>query len=143
MSVKGKESVVSEDESPKKLVASKVPTLKPAFKAGGTVTAANSSSLNDGAAALVLASASWAKARGLKPLARIAGFGDAAKQPVEFTTAPALAIPRALKHAGLTQKQIQYYEINEAFAVVNLANMKVSHTATASPAPSLLCVRCC
>ncbi len=126
VSVKGKESVISEDEGPKKLIAAKVPTLKPAFKSvGGTVTAANSSALNDGAAALVLASASWAKARGLKPLARIRGFADAAKQPVEFTTAPALAIPKALKHAGLTAAQVSAYEINEAFSVVNLANMKV------------------
>lgn len=125
VTVKGKETVVSEDEGPKKLIKEKVPTLKPAFKKDGTVTAANASALNDGAAALVLANGAWAKARGLKPLARIVGYGDAEKQPVEFTTAPSLAIPKALKHAGLTAKDIAFYEINEAFSVVNLANIKL------------------
>lgn len=125
VTVKGKETIVSEDEGPKKLIASKVPTLKPAFKPNGTVTAANASALNDGAAALVLANGAWARARGLKPLARIVGYGDAEKQPIEFTTAPSLAIPKAIKHAGLTAKQISFYEINEAFSVVNLANTKL------------------
>jgi acetyl-CoA C-acetyltransferase len=111
------------DERPGSLKLDKVRTLKPAFqKDGGTVTAANASSLNDGAAALVLASGAWAQGRGLKPLARIIGWGDAQQAPVWFTTAPALAIPIALDRAGLTIKDVDYWEINEAFSAVALAN---------------------
>ena len=91
----------------------------------GTVTAPNSSPLNDGAAAVVLVSEAKVKELGLKPIAKILGWGDAAHQPSKFTTAPALAIPKALKHAGVTQDSIDAFEINEAFSVVALANMKL------------------
>lgn len=111
------------DERPGSLKLDKVRTLKPAFqKEGGTVTAANASSLNDGAAALVLASGAWAEGRGLKPMARVIGWGDAQQAPVWFTTAPALAVPIALRRAGLEVKDVDYWEINEAFSAVALAN---------------------
>lgn len=100
--------------------------MKPAFIPGsGTVTAPNSSPLNDGAAAVVLVSEAKVKQLGLKPVAKICGWGDAAQQPSKFTTAPSLAIPKALKHAGLTQDAVDAFEINEAFSVVALANMKL------------------
>lgn len=89
------------------------------------MTAANASSLNDGASAMILMSASKAKDLGLKPLARIVGFDDAAQAPMDFTTAPALAIPKALKMAGMTASDVDYYEINEAFSVVALANLQL------------------
>jgi acetyl-CoA C-acetyltransferase len=88
-------------------------------------TAANASPLSDGAAALVLASEEYVQKNNLKPIAKILGWGDAAHSPAKFTTAPALAIPKALKHAGVTESQIDAYEINEAFSVVALANMKL------------------
>lgn len=116
---------VSEDEGFRKLNASKVPTLRPAFKKDGSVTAANSSTINDGASSLVVASREFVDRVNAKPLARIVGFGDAAHAPIEFPTAPALAVPRALAMAGLSVKDIDYWEINEAFAVVVLANMKL------------------
>jgi len=125
LTIKGVETVVSEDEGPRKLRKDKVPTLKPAFAKEGTVTAANSSSLNDGAAAIVLASAEYAQSKGLKPLARILGYADAQQLPVEFTTAPAKAIPLALARAGISLEQVDAFEINEAFAVVALANQKL------------------
>lgn len=105
----------------------KLKSIKPAFKAdgSGTVTAPNASPLSDGAAALVLASEAAVKAHGLRPLARIRGWGDAAQAPSKFTTAPALAIPKALRHAGVQMAQIDAFEINEAFAVVALANLKL------------------
>lgn len=100
--------------------------MKPAFIPGtGTVTAPNSSPLNDGAAAVVLVSEAKVKELGLKPIAKILGWGDAARQPSKFTTAPSLAIPKALKHAGVTHESIDAFEINEAFSVVALANMKL------------------
>ena len=99
-------------------------TLRPAFKKDGTVTAANASTLNDGAAAMVVMSGKMARERGVKPLFKISGFGDAAKEPVEFTTAPADAIPRALKHANMDLKDVHFHEINEAFSVVALVNAK-------------------
>jgi len=123
--LKGISKVVNVDENIFKLNPQKVPTLKPAFKSGGSVTAANSSALNDGAAALVLSSATYATNHGLKPLARILSYADAEKAPIEFTTAPALAIPKALERAGLSARDVDYYEINEAFAVVALANIKL------------------
>jgi len=89
------------------------------------VTAANASPLNDGGAAVVLASEEEVKKRGLKPIAKILGWADAAQNPSKFTTAPAIAIPKALKHAGITQDQVDAFEINEAFSVVALANMKL------------------
>lgn len=100
--------------------------MKPAFiPNGGTVTAPNASPLNDGAAAVVLVSEAKMKALNLKPLAKILGWGDAAKAPNKFTTAPALAIPKALKHARIDEKTVDAFEINEAFSVVALANLKL------------------
>jgi len=125
VSVKGKKTLVDTDENPAKVLPAKVPTLKPAFKATGSVTAANSSSLNDGAAALLVVSPEFARAHNLKPLARILGYADAAKAPVEFTTAPSLALPKAAARAGVDLKNIDYFEINQAFSVVSLANMKL------------------
>lgn len=89
------------------------------------MTAANASPLSDGAAAVVLVSEAKVKELGLKPIGKILGWGDAAQNPSKFTTAPALAIPKALKHAGVTQDRIDAFEINEAFSVVALANMKL------------------
>lgn len=106
--------------------AAKMASLRPAFKKeNGTVTAANSSKINDGAAAMVIASGKLAKQRGLKPLFRLKGFGDAAKEPKYFTVAPAEAVPRALKHAGMELSDVDYHEVNEAFSVVALANAKI------------------
>jgi acetyl-CoA C-acetyltransferase len=119
---KGDPVVVSEDEGPKGAKPEKIPTLKPVFKKDGTVTAANASSINDGAAALVLMSADKAKALGLTPLARIAGHAAAARKPVEFTIAPADAITRLMAKTGKSTADVDTWEINEAFAVVSLAN---------------------
>jgi len=115
----------NEDEEYKNIKMDKIPTLKPAFDKSGVSTAANSSKLSDGAAAVVVMSEEKAQRAGLKPIARILGFADAEKAPIEFTTAPSDAIPKAIKAAGLKQSDIDYYEINEAFAVVALANMKI------------------
>ncbi|CAK4071793.1 unnamed protein product [Aphanomyces euteiches] len=115
----------SRDEEVYKLKLDKIATLRAPFRQNGTVTAANASPLNDGAAALVLMSAEKAQAMGLKPLARILGFGDAAQKPIDFTTSPAKAIPIAAKHAKLSLQDIEYHEINEAYAVVLLANMQL------------------
>jgi acetyl-CoA C-acetyltransferase len=114
----------SVDEDFGKVKYEKVPQLRPAFKKDGTVTAANASNINDGAAAVVLMSKEKAEALGLKPLAKILSYADAAQEPVMFTTTPALAIPKALKKAGKEIKDIDLFEINEAFSVVALANMK-------------------
>ncbi|KAF0722311.1 hypothetical protein Ae201684P_012600 [Aphanomyces euteiches] len=122
---KGDPTIVTQDDEIYNVKLDKIPSLRPAFKKDGTVTAANASPLNDGAAALVVMSAEKAKALGLKPLARILGFGDAAQKPVDFTTAPTKAVPIAAKHAKLTLKDIEYHEINEAFSVVALANMQL------------------
>lgn len=119
---KGRVSTVSEDEEYRNVSFDKIPGLKPAFTKDGTVTAANASTLNDGAAAAVLMSAARAKAIGVKPLARIRGFADAAQDPMWFTTTPSLAIPKAMKIAGVAAKDVGYYEINEAFSAVALAN---------------------
>lgn len=115
-------TVVAEDEEYKAVKFDKIPGLKPVFKKDGTVTAANASTLNDGASALVLMSKEKADALGIKPLAIIRGFADAQQAPEWFTTAPSKAIPRAIAHAGLTAADVDYYEINEAFSVVSLAN---------------------
>jgi acetyl-CoA C-acetyltransferase len=121
--VKGKDPVVvSEDEEYKNLRADKVPTLKPAFQKDGTVTAANASKLNDGAAALVLMSKEKADALGLKPIAKILSYADAQQAPEWFTTTPAKAIPKAIQKAGIKPEQVDFYEINEAFSVVAIAN---------------------
>ncbi|KAK2877028.1 hypothetical protein FQN49_001478 [Arthroderma sp. PD_2] len=118
--------VVDKDEEAKNLNPDKLRSIKPAFiPNGGTITAPNSSPLNDGAAAVVLVSEAKLKELNLKPLAKILGWGDAAKAPSKFTTAPSLAIPKALKHAGIEQSAIDAFEINEAFSVVALANMKI------------------
>ncbi|HHL51775.1 MAG TPA: acetyl-CoA C-acyltransferase [Flammeovirgaceae bacterium] len=121
---KGEPLVVSEDEEYKNVKFEKIPNLRPVFSKDGTVTAANASTINDGASALILVSKKKLDELGLKPLARIAGFGDAAQDPLWFTTAPAQALPKALKHAGLSKDDIDYFEINEAFSVVVLANNK-------------------
>lgn len=144
--VRGKPGVtVSQDEEPKnvstpllsslmylsnlfcrQLNKDKLRGIKPAFIPGsGTVTAPNASSLNDGAAAVVLVSEAKLKELNLKPVAKIRGWGDAAQPPSKFTTSPALAIPKALKHAGITQDVVDAFEINEAFSVVALANIKL------------------
>ena len=99
--------------------------LKPAFAKNGSITAANSSKINDGAAALVLMSEEAAKERGLKPLARIVAYDDAAVAPIDFAVAPSKAVEKLLKRAGMTMNDIDYHEYNEAFAAVALANMKL------------------
>jgi acetyl-CoA C-acetyltransferase len=123
---KGDPILVSEDEEPGKGDPSKFAKLRPAFAADGTITAANASSINDGAAALVLASESAVKRQGLKPLARIVGYGSAAQAPEWFTTAPALAIDVTLKKLGLAAKDIDLWEINEAFSCVTMACTKLA-----------------
>lgn len=122
---KGDPIVVSEDEEYKNIKFDKVPTLAPVFEKEGTVTAANASTLNDGAVALVLMSATKAAELGLKPIAAIRGFADAQQAPEYFTTAPAKAIPLAIAKAGLKPENIDYYEINEAFSVVAIANNQI------------------
>ncbi|WP_317129687.1 acetyl-CoA C-acyltransferase [Hymenobacter jejuensis] len=123
---RGKTTVIEDDEEYLKVDFAKVPGLKPAFiKEGGTVTAANASTLNDGAAAVLLMSREKAEALGIQPLAKILGFADAEQSPEWFTTSPSLAIPKALKHAGVEAQNVDFYEINEAFSVVSLANNKL------------------
>jgi acetyl-CoA C-acetyltransferase len=119
---KGDAIVVSEDEGPKNAKPEKIPSLKPVFKKDGTITAANASSINDGAAAVVLMSAEKAKALNIPVLAKIAGHAAAARKPVEFTIAPADAINKLLAKTGKTTADVGTWEINEAFAVVSLAN---------------------
>jgi len=125
VSSKKGDTIVSEDEEYKKIQFDKIASLKPVFQKDGTITAANASTLNDGAAALVLLSAKRAQELGLKPLARIIGFGDAAQAPIDFPTSPSKAIPIALQRAGLKISDIDYFEINQAFSVVSLANIKI------------------
>ena len=114
--------IVSEDEEYKQVNFEKIPQLKPVFDKAGTVTAANASTLNDGAAALILMSKEKAEKLGLKPLAKIIGYADAEQAPEWFTTTPSKAIPAAVAKAGLKMSDIQYFEINEAFSVVSIAN---------------------
>nr|XP_060463724.1 acetyl-CoA acetyltransferase, mitochondrial [Panthera onca] len=127
ISAKGKpDVVVKEDEEYRRVDFSKVPKLKTVFqKENGTVTAANASTLNDGAAAVVLMTADAAKRLSVKPLARIAAFADAAVDPIDFPVAPAYAVPKVLKDAGLRKEDITMWEVNEAFSLVVLANMKM------------------
>jgi len=125
ITVRGKDTVVSDDEEYTKVQFEKFAGLKPAFTKTGTVTAANASTLNDGAAAVLLMSREKADELGVKPLARIRGFADAEQAPEWFTTTPSIAIPKALKNAGLEAKDVDFYEINEAFSVVSLANNKL------------------
>lgn len=122
---KGEPLLIVEDEEYKKVKFEKIPQLRPAFNKDGTVTAANASTINDGASALVLISERKMKELGLKPVARIIAFADAAQAPEWFTTAPTLAAPKALKAAGMTFADIDFIEVNEAFAVVPLAFNKV------------------
>lgn len=119
---KGDPIVMSEDEEFKNVFFDKIPKLRPAFNKDGTVTAANASTINDGAAAMVLMSKQKVEELGLTPIAKIRGFADAAQDPLWFTTAPALAIPKAMKMAGVTKSDVDYYEINEAFSAVAIAN---------------------
>lgn len=114
--------IVSEDEEHKQVNFEKIPQLKPVFDKAGTVTAANASTLNDGAAALILMSKEKAEKLGLKPLAKIIGYADAEQAPEWFTTTPSKAIPAAVQKAGLKMNDIEYFEINEAFSVVSIAN---------------------
>ncbi|SNR32856.1 acetyl-CoA C-acyltransferase [Hymenobacter mucosus] len=125
ITVRGKNIVVEDDEEYTKADFAKFATLKPAFTKEGSVTAANASTLNDGAAAVLLMSREKAEALGIKPLALIRGFADAEQAPEWFTTTPSLAIPKALKHAGVEASEVDFYEINEAFSVVSLANNKL------------------
>ena len=122
---KGEPIVFSEDEEYKNVQIEKIPTLRPVFSKDGTVTAANASTLNDGAAALVIMSAEKAKALNLKPIAKIIGYADASHEPKWFTTAPAKALPKALEKAGISQNDVDFFELNEAFSVVGLANIKL------------------
>ncbi|MDQ7949405.1 MAG: acetyl-CoA C-acyltransferase [Pedobacter sp.] len=119
---KGEVNFFAQDEEPSSVKFDKIPGLKPVFKKEGTVTAANASTLNDGAAALVLMSAEKAAAMGIKPLAKILAYADAQQAPEWFTTAPSKAIPLALSRANLSIADVDYFEINEAFSVVALAN---------------------
>lgn len=119
---KGVAIIIKEDEEYKNVKFDKIPSLNPVFQKEGTVTAANASTLNDGAAALVLMSKEKAEALGLKPLAKILSFADAQQAPEWFTTAPSKALPKAVEKAGLTMSDIHFFEINEAFSVVALAN---------------------
>jgi acetyl-CoA C-acetyltransferase len=122
ISTKKGDITVAEDEEYKQVNFEKIPQLKPVFDKAGTVTAANASTLNDGAAALVLMSKEKAEKLGLKPLAKILGYADAEQAPEWFTTTPSIAIPAAVAKAGLKMSDIEYFEINEAFSVVSIAN---------------------
>jgi acetyl-CoA C-acetyltransferase len=122
---KGAALLIDQDEECFKVDFDKIPSLKPAFGANGTVTAANASNINDGASALVLASGEAVKKYNLTPIARIVSYADAEQDPFWFTTSPTLATPKALDRAGLTKNDIDYFEVNEAFAVVPMAFEKV------------------
>jgi acetyl-CoA C-acetyltransferase len=122
---KGNDIIVDEDEEYKNVFLDKIPSLRPAFDKDGTITAANASTLNDGASALILASKEAVEKHGLTPIAKVVSYADAAQAPEWFTTAPSLAIPKALSKAGLTTNDVDFWELNEAFAVVGLANTKI------------------
>ena len=122
---RGEPIIVSKDEEFTNVKMGKIPALRPAFTKDGTVTAANASTINDGAGAMVLMSKEKAEELGLKPLATIKSYADAAQEPEWFTTAPAKALPKALNKAGITIDDVDYFEFNEAFSVVGLANMKI------------------
>ena len=121
---KGNPIIFSKDEEPYNVKFDKIPSLSPAFQKDGTVTAANASTMNDGAAALVLMSADKANELGIKPIARIRSYADAEQAPEWFTTTPALAVPKAVAKAGLKMENISFWELNEAFAVVGIENSK-------------------
>lgn len=122
---RGDAIIVDKDEEFSNVRMDKIPQLRAAFTKEGTVTAANASTINDGAAAVILMSVEKAKQLGLEVIAIVKGYGDAAIEPEKFTTAPAVALPVALKNAGVTQDEIDFFEFNEAFSVVGLANMKI------------------
>ncbi len=122
---RGEDIIISKDEEYTNVKLEKIPQLRPAFSKGGTVTAANASTINDGAAALVLMSEEKAKALGITPMATLLSHADAAQEPQWFTTAPAKALPKALAKANLAQKEIDLFEFNEAFSVVGLANSQL------------------
>ena len=122
---KGDPISVQEDEEYQKVNYDKIPTLRPVFSKDGTVTAANASTINDGASALVLMSREKAEALGLTPVAKILGFADAAQDPLWFTTSPSVAIPKAMQRAGVDKSDVDYYEINEAFSAVAIANNRL------------------
>jgi acetyl-CoA C-acetyltransferase len=122
---KGDTVLVNEDEEYKNVFLDKIPSLRPAFDQKGTITAANASTLNDGASALILASEEAVKKYGLKPIAKILSYADAAQEPEWFTTAPSLAIPKALEKANLQVADIDFWELNQAFSVVGIANTKI------------------
>ncbi|GAL76174.1 acetyl-CoA acetyltransferase [Nonlabens ulvanivorans] len=122
---RGEDIIVDHDEEYTNVKIEKIPALRAAFSKDGTVTAANASTINDGAAALILMSESKALSLGLTPIATVLSYADAAQEPKWFTTAPAKALPIALAKAGLTQNDVDFFEFNEAFAVVGLANMKI------------------
>ena len=123
-SKKGDPIVISKDEEPWNVKFDKIGSLKPAFGKEGTVTAANASTMNDGAAAVVLMSSEKAKELGIKPLAIIRGYADAEQEPVQFTTTPSIAVPVAVKRAGLQMSDIDFVELNEAFSVVGIVNTR-------------------
>ena len=122
---RGDDIVISEDEEYKNVKLEKIPQLRPVFKRDGTVTAANASTLNDGASALVLMSKEKAEELGIKPIAKIKGYADAAQEPEWFTTAPAKAVNIALANSGIGKEEIDFWELNQAFSVVGLANTKL------------------
>ncbi len=122
---RGEPIIMSEDEEFKNVKLDKIPNLRPAFSKEGTVTAANASTLNDGAAALIIMSRDKANELGIEPIAVISGYADASQEPEWFTTAPAKALPKALANAGIEADQVDFYELNEAFSVVGLANIKL------------------
>jgi acetyl-CoA C-acetyltransferase len=122
---KGDPIIISEDEEYKNVFLDKIPGLRPAFDKDGTITAANASTLNDGASALVLASKEAVEKYNLKPIGKIVSYADAAQAPEWFTTAPSLAIPKALDKAGMSVKDVDFWELNEAFAVVGIANTQI------------------
>ena len=122
---RGEPIIMSEDEEYKNVKMEKIPALRAAFTKEGTVTAANASTINDGGAALVLMSSEKAAELGIEPIAKIRSYADAAHEPKWFTTAPAKALPKALDRAGVSIDDVDYFELNEAFSVVGLANMKI------------------
>jgi acetyl-CoA C-acetyltransferase len=122
---KGDPMLVTKDEEFTNVFLDKIPGLKPAFDKEGTITAANASTLNDGASALVLASAEAVEKHGLKPIAKLLSYADAAQAPEWFTTAPSLAVPKALEKAGLSVNDVDFWELNQAFSVVGIANARI------------------
>ena len=122
---KGDNLIINEDEEYKKVILEKIPNLRPVFEKEGTITAANASTINDGASALILMSKEKANELNLKPLAKIISYADSAHEPEWFTTAPSSAVEKAIKKANIKKSDVDFYELNEAFSVVGLANMKL------------------